>query len=180
MNIEYIFLTAIALIVAGVFSMRQTKKLIDEMEYLPPESPVEPKSAPVEPLPAKPKTMNQERLDTLCTAIRDFEGKPGDQNYRYNNPGNFRYSPVGYLIKYGNVKKSKNGFAIFPTYQLGWEYMQASIKNWVKKYPHWTFRDLIHHYAPPSDNNPTEAYAKNIAKKCGVTVGTLLKDYLYS
>lgn len=155
--------------------MKSPPHPLDELD--PPVSPILP---PSEPLPVKPKDMptKQQKLDILCTAIRDFEGKPGDQNYRFNNPGNFRYSPVGYLPKYGNVKKSPNNFAIFPTYELGWEYMQASIMHWVQLHPQWTFKDLIYHYAPPSDDNPTQAYALNIAKKCGVTINTKLTDYL--
>jgi hypothetical protein len=137
-----------------------------EMEYLPPVEPIKEVLVPI-----KPK---KNMLDIFCEAIRDFEGKPGDQNYRNNNPGNYRYSPVGYLPKYGNVKRSKNNFAIFPTYELGWQYHQASVMHWAHLHPNWTIRDFFHHYAPPSDDNPTEAYAQNVAKKCGVTVETTL------
>jgi hypothetical protein len=115
----------------------------------------------------------KDMLEIFCTAIRDFEGKPGDMNYRNNNPGNFRCSPVGYLAKYGNVK-CVNGFARFPSYELGWLYLKESVKQRAKKHPNWTIRDFFHNYAPPSDNNPTEAYARNVAKKCGVLVDTTL------
>ena len=112
-------------------------------------------------------------LDIFCTAIRDFEGQPGDLNYKNNNPGNFRCSPVGYLPKYGKVL-CVGGFARFYSYELGWEYLQATVMHWAHLHPNWTIRDFFYHYAPPSDNNPTEAYALNIAKRCGVGVDTTL------
>lgn len=112
-------------------------------------------------------------LDTFCAAIRDFEGKPGDLNYRNNNPGNFRCSPVGYLAKYGNVQ-CVNGFAKFPTYELGWLYLQNWVHLTAQLHPKWTIRDFFYHYAPPADDNPTEAYAKSVASRCGVSVDTTL------
>ena len=44
-------------------------------------------------------------LGKFALAIRDYEGVPGDRNYRNNNPGNCRYSSVGYLAKYEPVEK---------------------------------------------------------------------------
>lgn len=164
--------------------------LPDEMEYLPltpPVGPQEPPSAPLPPKPTpipstipesdtgplspKPKPM----LETFCTAIRDFEGKPGDLNYKNHNPGNFRCSPVGYLSKYGNVK-CVNNFAVFPSYDLGWQYLEASVLHWATLHPTWTILDFFTHYAPANDNNPTKAYAANVAAKCGVPVSTTLRQ----
>lgn len=138
-----------------------------------PTSPTQPIPKPIPPMPTK-----EQRLITFCTAIRDFEGKPGDANYRNNNPGNFRKSPVGYAAMYGNVRVSPNGFAIFPTYELGWQYLLNTVRNRIKRHPTWTFRDFFFNYAPPSDHNPSEAYARNVAKRCGVAVGSKVSDYL--
>lgn len=146
-----------------------------EMLYIPlPETPVSPPETPKpsNPIPMPPK---KDMLAIFCTAIRDFEGKPGDLNYKNNNPGNFRCSPVGYLPKYGNVR-CVNRFAVFPSYELGWEYLEASVMHWAALHPTWTIVDFFTHYAPPSDNNPTLTYAANIAAKCGVPVSTRLKD----
>lgn len=129
--------------------------------------------------PEAPKQAQDEssKLDVFCTAIRDFEGRPGDLNYRNNNPGNCRCSPVGYLPKYGNVR-CVNNFAVFPTYELGWEYLQNLVLQWASLHPNWTIIDFFTHYAPASDNNPTIAYAKNVAAKCGVSTFTTLRELL--
>lgn len=146
---------------------------------LAPNPPVMPTPTPTpqpEP-PAKPQAM----LKTFCLAIRDHEGSPprpghpqGDANYRNNNPGNFRRSPVGYAAKYGNVRTSPNGFAIFPTYELGWLYLTESIKQRAKKHPSWTIYDFFANYAPTSDGNDPKHYAEVVAKRCGVVPQTTL------
>jgi hypothetical protein len=63
-------------------------------------------------------------------AIKQHEGWfIGSRSYRNNNPGNFKFSPVGYRSIYGTVGKDDKGFAIFPTYELGWTYLVNSLKN---------------------------------------------------
>lgn len=150
----------------------------------PPQQPVSsPPVAPVLPQdvtsvpnpPSMPTTPKKDMLTTFCTAIEDFEGGPNDLNHRNNNPGNFRCSPVGYLTKYGDVRCVGN-FAVFPTFEQGWEYLEASVLHWATLHPTWTIYDFFLHYAPPLDNNPTLTYASNIAAKCGVPVSTMLKD----
>lgn len=128
-----------------------------------------------EPLPIKPPAMPKlSVLEKFATAQRDFEGGPGDRNYKNNNPGNYRYSPVGYLAKYGHVTKVA-GFACFPTYALGWEYHLASIMHTAHLHPTWTIRQYVDHYAPPADNNNNNAqYAAALARACGVPVDTTL------
>lgn len=115
-------------------------------------------------------------LVKFATALRDFEGKPGDLNYINNNPGNFRCSRVGYLKKYRDVR-CRNNFAVFPTYQQGWNYLLNSINQRVKKHPTWTFYDFFKNYAPEYDNNPTISYATFVANRCGVTINTKLITY---
>lgn len=128
----------------------------------PPEPPIMPPDAP------KPPTPSISMLEHFCVALRDYEGKPGDLNYRNNNPGNCRCSSVGYLKKYGDVK-CVNGFAKFPTYELGWEYLLALIKSKIKQHPTWTIRDLMRHYAPVEDNNDPDRYAAYLASRLAVT-----------
>lgn len=116
-------------------------------------------------------------LDKFCTAIRDYEGVPGDRNYRNNNPGNCRCSPVGYLPKYGNVV-CVNKFAQFPSYQLGWEYLQNTVIHRAELHPDWTVYNFFQNYAPKEDGNDPLAYAVEVAKKCGigVTIDTKLSE----
>lgn len=138
-----------------------------------------PTEAPVAPQGTSMDSENP--LILFCTAIRDFEGSPKnvngkpDKNYKNNNPGNCRFYKGGYLPKYLPVLKDKDGFAIFPTYQLGWEYLQAMVKQMAKSHPNWTMLDFFNNYAPESDDNPTKKYAQFVATRCKVDIHTTLK-----
>lgn len=145
---------------AWTTAMMWLKKAVIEM--------MQPK-APVNVVTATKST----NLVKFCTAIRDFEGKPGDLNYKNNNPGNARCSPVGYLPKYGFVK-CVNNFAVFSTYALGWEYLNNLVHFKAVSHPTWTILDFFNNYAPTSDNNPTKRYASFVAKRMGVSVNTKL------
>ena len=129
-------------------------------------------------------------LTIFVTAIRDYEGKPGDLNYQLNNPGNCRCSPVGYLAKYGKVEcidtdtdsryhYNVGKFARFPTYKLGWEYLQNLVHFIAARNPTWTIADFFDHYAPSTDSNDPNAYAHFVAKRCGVSVDTTM-DKLFA
>jgi hypothetical protein len=120
------------------------------------------------PAPQTPSTIPP-MLITFCTAIMHFEGGTGDPNHINNNPGDFRCSPVGYLPKYGAVRCSPSDFAIFPTFELGWEYLLESVHYRAVAHPNWTILEFFTNYAPSSDHNPTLAYAETVAKACGVT-----------
>lgn len=119
------------------------------------------------------------KITKLATYIRDYEGQPGDRNYRNNNPGNCRYHFGGYLPKYGKVTQDKDGFAIFPTYQQGWMYLQNMLLNWAKTTrADWTILQLMESYAPTADNNNPTAYAANLEARLGVPAGTTLSELL--
>lgn len=115
-------------------------------------------------------------LDSFCQAIRDYEGAPGDRNYRNNNPGNCRYSAYGYLPIYGKVGKDSDGFAVFKDYPTGWLYLENFIKSKVHDFPNITFYQFFEGvpgvwpgYAPASDNNVPSKYAEYVAKICQVS-----------
>ena len=119
------------------------------------------------------------KIIKLATYIRDYEGAPGDRNYRNNNPGNCRYYDGGYLKKYGNVKQDKDGFAIFPTYDQGFLYLCNMLLNWAKTTrKDWTILKLMQSYAPGSDGNNPEAYAANLSKRLGLSASVTLKELL--
>jgi hypothetical protein len=124
-------------------------------------------------------TIMPPKITKLAECIRDFEGQPGDLNYRNNNAGNCKFHHGGYLPKYGDVKCDKRGFAIFPTYEQGWLYLQNMLLNWAKgSKKDYTVLELIKEYAPSSDNNDPYAYAKNISQRMGLSASTKLKDLL--
>ncbi len=129
---------------------------------------------PPEPIPSP--TAHPSKLEAFCLAIRDYEGGPGNANYTNNNPGNCRCSKVGYLPKYGKVGCSPGGFAVFPTYELGWEYLLNLVHQRAVIHPSWTILQFFQNYSPSADKNDPTAYAKNVATRCGVGITTTLKD----
>jgi len=152
-----------------------------ELPATAPQPTQTPDIAPVSPQAnIKPKAT----LTNLCTAIRDFEGQPGDQNYRLHNPGNFRFSTIGYLAIYEPVKCSPNGFAIFKDDATGWLYMQNAIKVILHKHPDLTLLTFIggdkdwSGYSPASDGNPVTAYATHLAARLGVDKAFALKNLM--
>ena len=138
--------------------------------------PIDPTTMTPVPTPTIPESETKpDMLTRFCTAIMNFEGGQGDPNHINNNPCDFRCSPVGYLPKYGKVG-CRNNFAVFPTFDLGWEYLLNSVHFRANAHPAWTIHDFFMNYAPPSDNNPTDVYAATVAKACGVPVSTTLHE----
>ena len=137
---------------------------------------------PVQPV-SSPTSVNP-TLTQICTYMRDFEGKPGDANYRNNNPLNAKfYDPkqtgtdAEYLPKYRPVKCSPSGFAVFKDSATGWLYGFNMIKNKIQKHPNWTLLDMISDHAPASENQPV-VYATNIAKRAKIDIHYPLKNLL--
>jgi hypothetical protein len=144
-----------------------------EPQILSPQVPSTPPIMPVEAPPANAPT-----LTTFCTAIRDNEGSPGERNYRNNNPGNCRYSPVGYLPIYGIVTRDPDNFAIFETYALGWLYLENLVKEKFEKNPNETIYQFFENYAPVSDGNDPVKYAAFVATRCDVDSSFIVKNIL--
>jgi len=110
-------------------------------------------------------------LNVMAMTIQKHEGWiifPPSRSVRNHNPGNARYSSVGYLAKYGRVGKDKDNFAIFPTYEIGLMYLKNLILEKAKKNPSWNLYDFFNVYAPESDNNNTTRYAEIVARAMDV------------
>lgn len=127
--------------------------------------------------------MNQpdkkDNLHKFCLAIKTHEGWfPGSRSQRNNNPGNARYSSVGYLPIYGKVGRDKDNFAIFKDYATGWLYLNNLVKEKIKKNPSWNFYQFFSNYAPDSDGNNSKNYAEIVANKVGVSPHTILSTIL--
>jgi hypothetical protein len=122
-------------------------------------------------------------LDAVALAIFSFESghlaNPASLCVRNNNPGNLRLS---------NAPKGDGGFSLFADFLAGYG---ALISELTHKFtgnnahgikPDSTLLDLFNVYAPPSDNNPTNAYAEfvanfvTLATDIHVTVDTKLQD----
>lgn len=122
--------------------------------------------------------LSMNKLDTFCLAIRNYEGSPGDRNYRNNNPGNARYYYGGYLPIYGHVGMDKDGFAVFKDYDTGYLYLKNLVKHKIEVHPDWTISDFFHVYAPTADSNDPDAYAFFVAKRLGVDVTYKISNIL--
>ena len=145
---------------------------VTEMNYIPltPEN--------IDKLKEQLPPVKTDYLNLLCLAIRDFEGAPGDRNYRNNNPGNCRYSSVGYLPIYGEVKRDAQNFAIFKDYETGWLYLKNLIIHKSSGHPEWNLISLFKEYAPPIENDSI-GYATYVAKRMSVNPFTFqLKQLL--
>lgn len=164
-------------LLTAIFKWDNTPTPSNPMETEPITVSNPPATTPVE-APKHPPTETS-MLVRFCTSLRNFEGSPGDLNYRNKNPGNTRCSSVGYLPKYGNVK-CVNNFAVFETYDLGWEYLLNLVHYRATEHPTWTILDFFTNWAPASDNNFPAKYAAYVAKDCGKDVHTTLKDLLLS
>ncbi len=63
------------------------------------------------------KLMQDDKINTFCSAIKEHEGYyTGSRSFRNKNPGNLRY-----IQQMGTIGRDANGFAIFQTYQKGWD-----------------------------------------------------------
>ena len=135
------------------------------------------------------------KIVKLSLLIAQYEGnEPGMRAFRNNNPGNFRYSAVGYAPVYGAVERDKDGFAIFPTKDKGWLYLRnflltlakgqsvtynfAAKKLKLKNCSELTLTQMMRTYAPSEDHNDPDAYAKYLIKGLNVDEAFQLKDLL--
>lgn len=103
--------------------------------------------------------VKQSLLNEFCTAIRDYEGSPGDLSYRNNNPGNLR--------------KTNGQFFVFDTYEQGFialkDYVIRACTDRHKAYKStFTFYQFFAVYAPSGDNNNPNLYTEHVCKQIGI------------
>jgi len=89
-----------------------------------------------------------------------------------NNPGNIRANG----IPWQGLGGSTGGFCIFDTMQHGLHAMAKILVNYVARDGVRTWRDAIYRWAPPGDDNPTEAYLTNVCNWASLTPDTLVND----
>jgi hypothetical protein len=125
---------------------------------------------PDEPAPTKAT------IENFCLAIQKHEGFfQGSRSFRNNNPGNLRYCEQRLAIG-----KDKQNFAIFATYQDGFNTLKEMVtraKNGLSKvyYPEMTLTQWFEKYAPSFEND-VDAYAKAVAGALEVSVDYKIKD----
>ena len=142
-------------------------------------------------------------IKQLAKFIEQREGYfEGTRAYRNNSPGNFRATP--YIYSLGAIKKDKDGFAVFESYQDGFdalcEFLIDVCNRRVKPYhifnsrnvyhkkllpagkdgdelPELTLVDFCNIYAPSFEND-SDGYAEFLAEKLGVSKDIKIKELL--
>lgn len=85
---------------------------------------------------------------------------------RNNNPGNIRQNSDHFL---GEVKPSSDpSFKQFESIEYGYRAIFVTLNTYQKKYGLSTIRAMISRWAPPKDNNDTEAYIRAVSSESGV------------
>ena len=128
-----------------------------------------------------------EAMIRWAEGIKKHEGWfTGSHSYRNNNPGNFRFK-IGstYVASLGAIGRDNDSFAIFPSYNVGWEALlqflrdakanqliayRAYAKKMARPGDICTLGDFFAVYAPLDDNNLPLVYAEAVAKHIGGAV----------
>ena len=125
------------------------------------------------------KSYTISRLDLWCEAIKEHEGwYIGSRSYRNKNPGNIKH-----IGQDRAVGKDSGGFCIFASYEDGYNELKdlliraASGKSKIYR-PEMSILEFFRKYAPSSDNNDPDVYAKRVAKKIGVFVETSISSLI--
>jgi hypothetical protein len=100
----------------------------------------------------------------VANAIQTIEGWfPGSVSQTNNNPGNLVYAGQS-----GATGASSSGFAIFPTFQAGYQALLNQINLDASR--GLTIAQFASKYAPAQDGNDPTSYAAQIAAATGLSV----------
>lgn len=130
--------------------------------------PITPPVAPIEPVVTSEKVKpKRDLLTEFCLSIRDFEGQPGDLNYRNHNPGNVRGTDGKFLV----FKTDEEGFAYLKDYVR-----RACTGKHPSYLPDMTIVQFFRIYAPISDKNNPDAYAQWVCNRMKILPSTKIKE----
>lgn len=115
------------------------------------------------------EAIKRDLLTEFCTAIRDYEGKPGDLNYKNNNPGNLRAKSGGFL----KFKTYQEGFNALKDYVT-----RAATGKHLAYRPDFTILQFFKVYSPSSDNNNPQKYAEWVCDRLKILITTKIKDLI--
>ena len=83
-----------------------------------------------------------------------------------NNPLNIRYNKAN---QWQGMTGENKGYCTFVSSIYGMRAAAVLLKNYITKYRLTSVKNLIHRWAPPSDNNPTQNYINFVAGKLGIS-----------
>ncbi len=136
---------------------------------------------------AKLNILAESLIPLFAKAIQDHEGYfKGSKSFRNNSPANFKIGTIDltpYMKKLGASGVDPKGFVIFPSYDIGFKalctFLEDACKGSLSRYkPDMTLRDFFAIYAPSSDDNDPDNYAKVVAKKLGTPVDIKIKELI--
>ncbi|MCU0469279.1 MAG: hypothetical protein MUF58_11805 [Arcicella sp.] len=105
------------------------------------------------------------------TMITDYRGNSkAPRGFRNNNPGNLK-KPGGDTWQ-GTINYDDKGFAIFSSFLLGVRAMIIDLRTKIVRLK--TVRKIISVYAPASDNNNVNQYAKTVSGWMGISPDAVL------
>lgn len=107
---------------------------------------------------------------------RDQDGgtlvkRGGSRSWRNNNPGNI--IDGAFAENHGAIGDDGK-MAVFPDEAVGRAAVLALLTG--QKYRNLSIRDAMYRYAPPSDNNDTDAYIAAIVATVGVSAATIISS----
>lgn len=85
-----------------------------------------------------------------------------------HNPGNLRKSSTKWRGQAPEAQQTDPAFIVFLAPVWGLRALMKVLLTYQKKYGLKTVGEIIHRWAPPSDNNPTDKYAEFCARAMGV------------
>jgi hypothetical protein len=99
----------------------------------------------------------------------------GNLNWRNNNPGNL--VPGSFSNGQGAIGDNQ-GFAIFPTWDVGWDAMINLLET--SAYQDQTIAGALRRWAPPASNPNINTYINYVGQQLGVNPNTTLVSSLTS
>ena len=110
------------------------------------------------------------KLARLIAHCEGF-GIPNSIPSMRHNPGDLRHSPHSW-----HPPDDPNGIGYIDSDELGWSDLERQLNLYASR--GMTLRQLVYVYAPPADNNPTEAYLKAVCDGLGLPPETLVSEAL--
>ena len=134
------------------------------MPYLRRGSPYRSFSAPQLHGGAKRRNLGMGQFTSVANEIQQLEGWfTGSVSQTNNNPGNLMYAGQP-----GATGQTAAGFAIFPTYQAGYQALQNQIALDASR--GLTISQFANKYAPAAGGNDPASYAAQLAAATGLSV----------
>ena len=134
------------------------------MPYLRLGSPYRSFSAPQLHGGAKRRNLGMGQFTSVANEIQQLEGWfTGSVSQTNNNPGNLMYAGQP-----GATGQTAAGFAIFPTYQAGYQALQNQIALDASR--GLTISQFANKYAPAAGGNDPASYAAQLAAATGLSV----------